>query len=190
MKTLYLFRHGAKNPDGTLSEKGLAQARAAAHLDGPNRASHVFFGPISRTRDAALAFSDQFTPRPTITGPLSGIGSEDMVAEIVTPEFRSHVKSRATNWDAMHIVHNPWLIKQWSIEVAGAILQMFRTLEEGEVGVAFGHDPMWSLGAILLGNRIVPRQVTSLAEGEGLEVIRRDDKRFIEVMRKCTGTQE
>lgn len=169
MKKLHLRRHGKKDgPNDTIGPQGLEQTRreGVEAVRNGNSYQRLFYGPLVRTAQTALAFLEAFM-RPPITMPVvQGLGDDALFKEIVNDTFKRAIAAGQTNLAATLMAHPSERCTIWQMHAGAAVEQMFDALGEGEMGLGFFHSPTIEMAASSFGFVVTDLK---LAELEGLE---------------------
>lgn len=181
---LIFFRHGEKNPDGSLSAKGKAQARASAQaLKKIIVVERVFCGAISRTKTAAEEFAEEYCgDKSVVTGPIEGIGDDEMVARFATPAVKTAIKNAGlSNFEAGLQELPKEILGRIAARARAAISRMFEDMEENGIttGVAFGHSPFIECAAWLTQQGDLPEEFRTLRMGEAIIFMKSDDREIV-----------
>lgn len=148
MKILHLRRHSIKDgPNNTIGPKGLELAVKQGKLVKVGY-DKLFHGPLVRTAQTALAFCQGLGYTPFIMPVVSGLGDEALFAKMVTEEFRAAVKKGLSNFAAVQLVHDSEKIAAWTNQARLALMQMFDSMKDCEIGIGFFHSPTIELTAL------------------------------------------
>lgn len=152
-KTLVLFRHADKTPDGRhISAEGRHQAfKVGYHTSG--KVDHMFFGPLIRTAETAYAMmtGNPAFDETVIHDPIDGLGSDELFAQMVTSQVKIKIREGASNLEAVTSSHDIDALAGFMSDGKHALQQMLDAMDDGQLGFGIFHDPTIPLLGRFLG---------------------------------------
>lgn len=132
----------------------------------------VFHGPHVCTAQTAASFIVGHGHVGRVAPVVSQIGTKELLSEITSPSTFRALAASGGNIHAMLACHGvAKVVDEWAEIVRGGVSQMFAQLEEGELGVAFGHGPMIDLAVCAVkGTFDLSREYFSYHTLEGVEL--------------------
>lgn len=152
-KTLDLFRHSDKTPDGKhISYQGMELANGiGGNYDTP--VHHVFCGPLVRTRETLVAMMVLNTgfENAEIHEPIDGLGSDELFKSLVTDEARTAIKGGKSSMEGVLDNCDERVLADFENGARDALKQMFGLMADDQHGVGIFHDPTVPMLAKFLG---------------------------------------
>jgi|GEM_PF-1528627 len=184
-KIIYLSRHSIKDgPNSTVGPKGLALAMREG-AKSTRLFSYAFHSPIIRTLQTLAAFILAGVCRPKLMPVVYGLGSEELLAKIMTRRVRRMVKQGATSFEAIRQCHRDQG-RKFARTGLTTVHEMFSQMGHGTVAVATFHSPCIELLVwALLGFKRLPKKYASFGEMEGV-VLEQDAEGNIRILDRIT----
>lgn len=151
MKTLEYYRHTDKEngePLSLASAIGLKKTR----LLFENKPFDVYFyGTIERTKQTAVAAMVSGKSKLAELCPIENIGKLEFFDALINEQTKNLVNSGETWIDAIYKTNQSQIILDYEKLFAEAVMDMFSEMSDGQIAIAFGHDPLISMAARYFG---------------------------------------
>jgi hypothetical protein len=182
-----LVRHPEKDSDGNLTPSGLRMAHGFGagvkdilSLGRNEKLDQIFYSPLARTSQAGMGvmtgMGSEYRYTPFTNPVVKGLGDEQFVKDLLTPQFLHETKAGQPNYRAALAAHSRARVDGWAGLAFAALQEIFSTLEEDadKNGLGIFHDPTIQFAArgLLLDRGIsdlnLPEGFISLGPMEGI----------------------
>jgi len=136
----------------------------------------IFYGLVYRTVQTVLAAVASLDCKARVHEPIKEVGTDELLAEMSTPESKRAEKSGLSILEALDKVHNAHQLRKWEKIAAQGVQKMFDLIQKDGYGLCYGHDPVIPLAARALGLH----SIRSLNELEYIDFVQ-DDSGKIDV---------